>query len=147
MQWSALTETDILTSLTSAEREGFASAVRTRGLDPVEGLLSDLCHEVRGKLGANTSIKQMPTGGVIPAEIKAAALAIARHRFLTWADVTVSAERKTEYENGVKFLDSASDAKKFRITEDNAPAPEPAKSSDARVPAVSTKPDRKLTGI
>lgn len=123
MDWQELTEADLISSLNSLEREGYTSATISKGEDPASFILTNVAHEARGYLAGNAENVGMPDGAKIPAEAKAHVLAIARHRLLSWADISVSADRVREFESAERFLKLCAEGK-IKVTPHSLSTPE-----------------------
>lgn len=126
MNWRELTEADLLGSLNAVERDGYTSATVSKGDDPASSILVNVAHEARGYIAAHVDNSNMPEGALVPNEVVAHAMAIARHRLLTWADIKVSEDRVREFESAEKYFTAVGKGL-VRITLHTQPTPEAAK--------------------
>lgn len=143
MNWRELTEADLLASLNAVEREGYTNATVSKGDDPASSILVNITYEARGFIAGNADNGDMPEGTLIPNEVVAHALAIARHRLLAWADVKVSEDRVREFESAERFLKSVAKGE-VRITPHTQPSPEA--SAQVVKPLWSKRKPRTLNG-
>ena len=143
MNWRELTESDLLASLNAVEREGYTNATVSKGDDPASSIMANIAYEARGYIAGNVANGDIPEGTLIPNEVVAHALAIARHRLLAWADVKVSEDRIREFESAEKFLRSVAKGE-VRITPHSQPTPEAA--AQVLKPKWSARRPRTLEG-
>ena len=135
MEWTTLTEDDLLSSMTIRERDDFAkTSVGISVDDRVTPILADLVAEVRGYIATWSPNSISADATKIPPSFKARALAIARWRVLiTIPNYQPGDARKLEYEKADAFFMSVA---KGQIR------PEPA--DDATATAV---PSEKPAGV
>ncbi|RFC46910.1 MAG: hypothetical protein DUW69_001560 [Verrucomicrobia bacterium] len=106
--WLALTATDLLSSMTTREREDFGkTSVGLVVTDRVLPILADLVAEIRGYIGSHPGNSLSADAALIPGEFKAKALAIARWRVLvTIPGYQPGDARKLEYEKADTFFNN-----------------------------------------
>ena len=106
MIWTTLTTTDILSSMTTREREDFGkTSVAVAVPDRVLPILSDLTAEIRGYITTWSPNTISADTTLIPPSFKAKALAIARWRVLiTIPGYQPGDARKLEYEKADAFF-------------------------------------------
>ncbi len=106
--WLALTATDLLSSMTTREREDFGkTSVGLVVTDRVLPILADLVAEIRGYIGSHPGNSLSSDATLIPGEFKAKALAIARWRVLvTIPGYQPGDARKLEYEKADTFFNN-----------------------------------------
>jgi hypothetical protein len=106
MTWTELTEIDLLSSMTSRERNDFG--VTSTGYDVTDRvvpILSDLVAEIRGYIATWSPNTISANEAFIPPSFKARALAIARWRLLiTIPGYQPGDARKLEYEKADAFF-------------------------------------------
>lgn len=104
--WTSLTANDILSSMTTREREDFGkTSVAVAVPDRVVPILADLVAEIRGYIGSHSTNTLSADATLIPGEFKAKALAIARWRVLiTIPGYQPGDARKLEYEKADAFF-------------------------------------------
>jgi hypothetical protein len=106
--WLALTANDLLSSMTTREREDFGkTSVGLVVTDRVLPILADLVAEIRGYIGSHPGNSLSADAALIPGEFKAKALAIARWRVLvTIPGYQPGDARKLEYEKADTFFNN-----------------------------------------
>lgn len=106
MEWTTLTEDDLLSSMTKRERDDFATtSVGVTVTDRVTPILADLVAEIRGYISTWSPNTISADTTKIPPSFKAKALAIARWRVLiTMPRLEPSEGRKVEYEKAEAFF-------------------------------------------
>jgi len=109
MSWIALTRTNVLSALNSAEEEAYNAAV-TGDIDPAEEILLTAVREARGHIADNPQ-NQLAIGDTIPERIEHHVLAIVRFRMMTRLDISVSEDRRQEYRDARRFLERVSEGK------------------------------------
>lgn len=124
--WTTLTIDDLLSALTSREREDFAkTSVEASVPDRAAPILTDLVAEVRGYIVSHSpnSISADPTK--IPASFKARAVAMARWRLLTTIPgYSPGDARKLEYEKADAFFQDVAKGKIRPEAADDAITPD-----------------------
>lgn len=143
MNWRPLTETDLLSSLNAVEVAGYTQAALTKGNEPVEEILTNVSHEARGYIAGCKENILLPEGATLPPEVIAHALAIARHRLLAFAGITVDDARKLEFEEAGKFFLAVSKGH-VRVTPEFATSPEATSNTAGPSPLFQPVPPRRL---
>jgi phage gp36-like protein len=111
MSWITLTPDDILLRLAGAEKAAYTTAALAGGQsDPLPEILEQVTDEVRGYIAACASNTLGPAG-TLPPRLRLAALDIARYRLVTRLPNRLTDERKEEYRNAIKLLESVASCK------------------------------------
>lgn len=106
MTWTSLSANDLLSSMTTREREDFGKTSVAVGVpDRVIPILADLTAEIRGYITTWSPNSISADATLIPPSFKAKALAIARWRVLiTIPGYQPGEARKLEYEKADAFF-------------------------------------------
>lgn len=113
MTWTTLTVDDLLSSMTSREREDFAKTSATLGVpDRATPLLTDLVAEIRGYIATWAPNSLSADATLIPPSFKAKALSIARWRLLiTVPGYNPGDARKLDFEKADAFFAKVAEGK------------------------------------
>jgi hypothetical protein len=131
MAWITITENDIKTRLAGAELSAYTSAAKAQGQgNPLTEIISQVVSEIRGYVAA-CARNTLGAGATIPDKLLSAALAMIRYRLITRLPLSISEERKREYDDAISLLERVSDCK-FAVDE-----PAEASSEDISTPAPS----------
>ena len=141
MTWTALSANDLLSSLTTREREDFGKTSVAVGVpDRVIPILADLTAEIRGYIGSHSTNTLSADATLIPPEFKAKALAIARWRVLTTIPGYQPGEaRKLEYEKADAFFISVAKGTIRPTPATDAIASEVPNSTPAPAPRITAR--------
>lgn len=110
MAWITLTSDDLAERLAAAELTTVQTAATGSYGDPVPDVLASVVAEVRGRVAAHAS-NRLGAAGTIPAELRAAALAIARWRVLSrlpGVRMLQDDARRLEYSDALSLLSAVS---------------------------------------
>ena len=140
MAWTALAPSDLAERLSAPEYDSVRRAALGRYGEEQAQVLADTVAEVRGRVAA-CARNRLGAPDTVPGEVRAAALAIFRWRFLTrlpGLKALLTDARKAEYDDALRLLEAAA-AGKFAIEQ-----PEEPEEADtgAVAPAVSARPLR-----
>lgn len=136
MSWTTLTAAIVrpLLRLSPAETEVIEQRIVGTQTDPLSGIVADLIEEIRGYVAGNPA-NILGEDGTIPARLKNAAVAVARHRYLNAfqeAQSFLTEQRVKEYDDAWNTISDKVPAGKFAIdqpatasTDDVAQAPSP----------------------
>lgn len=140
MAWVTITETDLRTRLSDPEITRWKSYFTGPGkTDPVPGIITQVVDEVRGYVAVRNTLGD---GATVPSKLVSTAVVIIRHRFLnSLPGVTISEDRKKEYEEARALLERVADGK-FAVEEPTTASGEA--QSDSLGPSVGER-DRKFT--
>lgn len=144
MEWTTLTENDLLSSMTQRERDDFAkTSVGVEVTDRVLPILADLVAEVRGYIATWSPNTLSADASKIPPSFKARALAIARWRVLTTIpNYQPGDARKLEYEKADAFFMSVAKGQIRPEPADDATATDVPGEKPAGVEVVSSPGSR-----
>lgn len=126
MTWTPLTVDDLLSALTSREREDFArTSVEVTVPDRAAPILADLVAEIRGYIVSHSPNSISADAALIPPSFKARAVALARWRLLTTIPGYAPGDaRKLEYEKADTFFQDVAKGKIRPETADDAITPD-----------------------
>lgn len=153
MQWTTLTTTDVLSSITSVELDKFSKSVVDVSVpDRIVPILRDLVSEIRGFIATCEPNSLSADPNLIPPSFKARALSVARWRLLiTVPGYAPGDARKLEYEKAESFFNQVAQCKIRPERADDAVPTEAPSEHPAGITVVSVQPKRtgrsKMNGI
>jgi len=138
MAWIALSVTDIQNSLTEQEQSGISTPAAEADLSVIVRSVMGL---VRGKVNSNKRNQgHLGPPGTIPDELYAAAISIARFKFLTHLPGTqlITAERSADKDAAYQQLADVANGDLVVVRSDDVgdQSPDPASSSGSSAPSL-----------
>jgi len=130
MAWIALSVTDIANSLTEAEQTGIESPDAQADLNTIVQSVTGL---VRGKVNANKRNQgHLGPAGTIPDELYAAAISIARFKYLTHLPGTqlITVDRRADKDEAYTQLEAAARGELVIVRADDPPGGTPPLGSE-----------------
>ena len=102
MAWSTLTESQVTSQFSGAEKAAYDAK---RGDDVLSDIITHVVHEVRGYVGVK---HRLASGVTIPDALVSSAIAIVRFRFLNGlpSKSLITDDRRKEYDNALELLRS-----------------------------------------
>lgn len=110
MSWRALTETDVLGVMNSAETEAYQAAVIGVGQDALADAIKVVVNQCRGYIADNPS-NSLAAGVTLPERVHLSALHLIRVEMLTRLDMEVSKDRESAKRDAIRFFERVSEGK------------------------------------
>jgi len=104
MAWRTITESDLLSALSSAEVEAFRRSADFE-TDPVDRQIADAAEYVRGLIRSGGVATLSTTEGALPPALIPATLDYLRYRFLTRMNIVVNESRTQAYKDALALFE------------------------------------------